>query len=42
MEKVNYINEDKMGYCQNSNNFYLNNNGYNEINKIIVEKLKKY
>ena len=27
---------------QKSNHFTLNNKGYNEINKIIVEKLKKY
>ena len=27
---------------QNPNYFYLNTNGYKEINKIIVEKLKKY
>ena len=34
--------ENNPNLYQKKNNFNLNDQGYNEINKIIVEKLKKY
>ena len=39
---LNNILKNNPKYYQNNNNFNLNTQGYNEINKIIVEKLKKY
>ncbi len=39
---LNNLFKNNSKYYQNNNEFYLNNAGYNEINKIIVEKLKKY
>ena len=40
--ELNKILRNSPNLYENSNNFILNNHGYNEINKIIVEKLKKY
>ena len=40
--ELNNILKNKPELYQKSTNFSLNNQGYNEINKIIVEKLKKY
>ena len=40
--ELNNILKNNPKFYQNSNNFTLNREGYNEINKIIVEKLKKY
>jgi len=40
--ELNNILKNNPNMYQKSNNFGLNNKGYNEINKIIVEKLKKY
>ena len=40
--ELNNILKNNPRYLQNSNNFNLNNQGYNEISKIIVEKLKNY
>ena len=40
--ELNDILKNNQSYLQNSNNFNLNNQGYNEISKIIVEKLKNY
>ena len=34
--------QNNPNFYQKNTNFYLNKEGYNEINKIIVEKLKKY
>lgn len=39
--ELNNILKNNPNFYQNSNNFTLNQEGYNEINKIIVEKLKK-
>ena len=40
--ELNNILGNNPNFYSKSNNFNLNNQGYNEINKIIVEKLKKY
>ena len=40
--ELNNILGNNPNFYLKSNNFNLNNQGYNEINKIIVEKLKKY
>ena len=40
--ELNNILKNNPYYLENSNNFNLNNKGYNEISKIIVEKLKNY
>ena len=40
--ELNDILKNNPSYLQNSNNFNLNNKGYNEISKIIVEKIKNY
>ena len=40
--ELNNVLKNNPSYLKNSNNFELNNLGYNEINKIIVENLKKY
>ena len=40
--ELNNIIKNNQYYLQNSNNFNLNNRGYNEISKIIVEKIKNY
>ena len=40
--ELNNILGNNQNFYQKSNNFNLNDQGYNEINKIIVEKLKKY
>jgi lysophospholipase L1-like esterase len=40
--ELNNILGNNPNFYQKNNNFNLNNRGYNEINKIIVEKLKKY
>ena len=39
---LNNILRNNPKFYKKSNNFNLNNQGYNEINKIIVEKLEKY
>ena len=39
---LNNILKNNPNFYQKSNNFNLNDLGYSEINKIIVEKLKKY
>ena len=39
---LNKILRNNPKFYKKSNNFNLNNQGYNEINKIIVEKLEKY
>ena len=40
--ELNNILQNNPNFYQKNTNFYLNKEGYNEINKIIVEKLKKY
>jgi len=40
--ELNNILKNTPNLYKKSNNFNLNDQGYNEINKIIVEKLKKY
>jgi len=40
--ELNNILKNNSNYLKNSNHFELNSVGYNEINKIIVENLKKY
>ena len=40
--ELNDILKNNPSYLQNSNNFNLNNKWYNEISKIIVEKIKNY
>ena len=40
--ELNNILGNNQNFYQKSNNFNLNDQGYSEINKIIVEKLKKY
>ena len=39
---LNKVIRNNSQFYKKSNNFNLNNQGYNEINKIIVEKIKKY
>ena len=40
--ELNHILGNNPDYYQKNTHFMLNNQGYNKINKIIVEKLKKY
>ena len=40
--ELNNILGNSPNFYKKSNNFNLNNQGYNEINEIIVEKLKNY
>ena len=40
--ELNNILRNNPNYYKNNNNFILNSQGYREINKIIVEKIKKY
>ena len=40
--ELNNILKNNPIFYETNNNFNLNNAGYNEINKIIVEKIKKY
>ena len=40
--ELNNVLKNNPKFYQKSTNFNLNDQGYNEINKIIVEKLKKY
>lgn len=40
--ELNNIFKNNPNYLQKNTHFELNNQGYNEINKIIVENLKKY
>ena len=40
--ELNNILQNNPNFYQKNTNFYLNDEGYNKINKIIVENLKKY
>ena len=40
--ELNNILKNNPNLLEKNNNFELNDHGYNEISKIIVEKLKKY
>ena len=40
--ELNNFLKNNPNYLQKNDHFELNNQGYNEINKIIVENLKKY
>ena len=40
--ELNDILRNNPNYYKKSNNYHLNNEGYREISKIIVENLKKY
>ena len=39
--ELNNILKNNSNYLENNSKYYLNNHGYEEINKLIVEKLKK-